>query len=204
MLRTTLAGLFLLAGFLVSGCGSPTTSTDASKDAQTEKVAENATAAAPAADNVQLEILSYDEIQRRLAGKQGTIVVMDAWSTSCPPCMKDFHNLVELHQQYGPEKLACVSMSFDYEGLGKPEEVQEPVLSFLRSQNARFDNWMSSEESDVLYKKFELNSVPAVFVYGQDGKLVKRFESEGAYAEVRKLVEELLTKGGSVAAPAEK
>jgi hypothetical protein len=46
----------------------------------------------------------------------------------------------------------------------------------------------------------ELASIPAVFVYGRDGKLVKRFDNEQAksedenftYADVNKLVEELL------------
>ena len=40
--------------------------------------------------------------KQRIAAKRGKVVVMDAWSTSCPPCMKEFHNLVELHKQYGP------------------------------------------------------------------------------------------------------
>ena len=44
---------------------------------------------------------------------------------------------------------------------------------------------MSNEESDVLYRKFKLNAVPAVFVYDRYGKLRERFESEGAYEKVR-------------------
>ncbi len=153
--------------------------------------------AASADGDVKLEILSFDDIERCLADKRGKVVVMDAWSTSCPPCMKDFHNLVELHKEYPADELACVSLSFDYEGLGQPEEVREPVLDFLRSQGAVFDNWMSSEESDVLYRKFNLNSVPAIFVYDRDGTLRQRFESEGAYAEVRKLVAELVKQNAA-------
>jgi hypothetical protein len=106
--------------------------------------------------------------------------------------MKDFHNLVELDAEYGPDDLACISLSFDYEGIGKPEDVRERVLGFLRSQRATFDNVMSSEESDALYRKFKLNAVPAVFVYDRSGKLRARFESEGAYAKVRPLVAELV------------
>ncbi len=151
---------------------------------------------APASDShvqdVKLDVLNYDEIQQRIAEQRGKVVVMDAWSTSCPPCMKDFHNLVELHKQYGPAELACISLSFDYEGLGKPEDVSEGVLTFLRSQGATFDNLMSNEESDVLYRKFDLNAVPAVFVYDRSGKLRQRFESEGAYEQVRALVADLV------------
>jgi thiol-disulfide isomerase/thioredoxin len=150
---------------------------------------------------VKLDILSFDEIQERIASKRGQVVVVDAWSTSCPPCMKDFHNLVELHKQYPPADVACVSLSFDYEGVGKPEEASGAVLTFLKQQGATFDNLMSNEESDVLYRKFKLNAVPAVFVYDRAGQLRERFESEGAYEKVRALVAELV-KEPAAAAPA--
>lgn len=176
------------ASLLISGCNAPGASTPPSANSTD---ASQASATGEAAE-VSLEILSFDEIQKRLADKQGRVVVMDAWSTSCPPCMKDFHNLVELHKAYPAEDVACVSMSFDYEGLGSPEESQPPVLEFLKSQGATFDNFMSNEESDVLYQKFDLNSVPAVFVYDRAGKLRERFESEGAYEKVRALVAELV------------
>ena len=131
-------------------------------------------------DDVRLTIVSYDGVLEHIAANRGKVVVMDAWSTSCPPCMKEFHNLVDLHRQYKPEELACISLSFDYEGLGKPEEVQAGVLDFLRSQGATLDNLLSNEESDVLYRKFKLAAVPAVFVYDREGKLRKRFDNEQA------------------------
>jgi len=172
---------------LVAGCNKPQSADPgANTTAAVEPITQSSTA------DVKLEILSFDEIQQRLAANQGKVVVMDCWSTSCPPCMKDFHNLVELHKAYPAEDVACVSLSFDFEGLGTPEESQPPVLEFLKSQGATFDNFMSNEESDVLYRKFKLNAVPAVFVYDRSGKLRERFESEGAYEKVRALVAELV------------
>ena len=192
VLRTLLA-VFLVPVLLLSivGCTAETNSTDAPA---TEEASTDETAAAKAAPDVDVEILSFDEIQERIADKRGRVVVMDAWSTSCPPCMKDFHNLVELHKEYPAEDLACISLSFDYEGLGTPEEAREPVIGFLKTQGATFDNLMSNEESDVLYRKLDLNAVPAVFVYDRSGKLRQRFESEGAYEQVRQLVAELVAE----------
>lgn len=189
--------LVALVLLLLPGCGSSYTS-GTNGDVTTSAAAEQAAngderqATAAAAGDVELSILSFDEIGELIAGKRGKVVVMDAWSTSCPPCLKDFHNLVELHKEYGPDTLACISLSFDYEGIGQPEDVRELVLSFLRSQGATFDNVMSNEESDALYRKFKLNSVPAVFVYDRDGKLRERFVDEGAYEQVRPLVAELI------------
>jgi thiol-disulfide isomerase/thioredoxin len=177
---------------LLCGCGATATS-----DAPT--ASPQPAGAAPAGD-VRLSIVSFDGIQETIARHKGKVVVMDAWSTSCPPCLKEFHNLVELHKQYGPEKVACISLSFDYEGLDTPEEVSPRVLKFLRSQGATFENLLSNEESDVLYRKFRLAAVPAVFVYDRRGELRKRFDNEKAkskeeaftYEQIKALVAELL------------
>ena len=188
LLRSIHAPLLVMSLLLAAGCGASVPPEGSTSGGTSEPTAQQAGVTA----NVKLDTLNFDEIQERIASKKGKVVVLDAWSTSCPPCMKDFHNLVELHKQYGPAELACISLSFDYEGLGKPEEVREPVLTFLRSQAATFDNLMSNEESDVLYRKFKLNAVPAVFVYDRPGTLRERFESEGAYEKVREMVAELV------------
>lgn len=183
---------------LLGGCGKTLDNRKASRTERDESTAiANATN-----EQVALKILDYDSILRLVESHRGKVVVMDAWSTSCPPCMRDFHNLVELQKQY-PDKLSAISLSLDFDGIGKPEEQQERVLKFLRKQGATFDNVLSSEESDTIYKKFKLSAVPAVFVYGPDGKLVKRFdldntpdEEGGFYPHVKKLVAELINGSG--------
>jgi thiol-disulfide isomerase/thioredoxin len=164
---------------------------------------ESSEAAAPAQTAeaaVQVKILGYDEIQELIAGHKGKVVVMDCWSTSCDPCVKEFPNLVALHKQYGPEKVACISLSFDYEGLGKPEDVVPVVEKFLKEQGATFDNIVCREDSETLCKKLNLASVPAVYVYKADGELAKRFDNENAakpedafnYEHVKSLVASLV------------
>jgi thiol-disulfide isomerase/thioredoxin len=180
---------------LIAGCGSSTVSAPQAEpaSARVDKAAEA---------DVPLSIVSYDEILERIAKGRGKVVVMDAWSTSCPPCMKEFHNLVELNGKFGADKVQCMSLSFDYEGIGTPEEQRGRVLDFLRSQRATFDNLLSNEESDTLYRKFKLAAVPAVFVYDRQGNLRKRFDNQKAkskaeqftYAQVGELVEQLLAE----------
>jgi thiol-disulfide isomerase/thioredoxin len=142
---------------------------------------------------VSLQTLDYDGIQKLIASHKGKIVVMDCWSTSCEPCMREFPKLVELHKKHGADKVACISLSFDYEGIGKPDEVQPGVLAFLEQQQAMFDNVLCSEDSDTLRQKMKLASIPAVYVYDRDGT-AKRFEGEDVYKEVPALVEKLLNQ----------
>jgi thiol-disulfide isomerase/thioredoxin len=192
---------FLMLTLCCAGCGQSAVTTNSQTPGTTPT---------PKGDAVRLSIVGFDGIMERIAQNRGKVVVMDAWSTSCAPCIQEFHNLVGLHQKYGPEQVACISLSFDYEGLGQPEEQRQRVLAFLRGQRATFDNLLSSLESDELYRKLKLAAVPAVFVYDRAGHLRKRFDNEQAkskaeaftYEQVGQLVAELLAEdqGGQLPA----
>jgi thiol-disulfide isomerase/thioredoxin len=141
---------------------------------------------------VKLDLKSSEDLQKLVASKKGKVVVVDAWSTYCDPCMKEFPGLVDLHKKYGPEKIACISFCMNYVGLGNVEDEIEPVIEFLRKQNATFDNILSTDEDTVVNKKLGIQSVPAIFIYDRDGKLVKLINTETTYAEVEKIVAPLL------------
>ena len=130
---------------------------------------------------VTLDIKNWDETLALVAEHKGKVVVLDLWSTSCDPCMVEFPHLVELHKQHG-DKLVCMSASCDYAGIKSkpPESYRDRVLKFLMKQNATFQNVLLNVESDVLFEKIELASIPAVYVFGVDGKVAKRFDNDNA------------------------
>jgi thiol-disulfide isomerase/thioredoxin len=151
---------------------------------------------------VTVEIGGWQQTLKRVASHKGKIVVLDAWSTSCEPCKKEFPNLVALHRKYEAKGVVCMTINSDYIGARNkpPEYYRERVLKFLEKHEATFENFMSNTPSDELYEQMDLASIPAVWVFGREGKLVKRFDNEQAekeedfftYANVTGLVEELL------------
>ncbi len=191
--------VFLFAAFAASlGCGNSSSPTAA----QTGKAPGAAPVEGAPRDAVRLQLLDFAGIQKLIDSHRGKVVVLDCWSTSCAPCLREFPKLVALHQRYGPDRLACVSVSFDYEGIGQPIDAQPRVLQFLTRMQATFDNVLSTDEADVLFRKFDIPSIPAVFVYDRDGKLAQRFDSRTAqqsgrpfaYEQVAELVSGLVQK----------
>ena len=183
---STLAVLMILSAAFVSGCGQ-------SKDPKYKSP--------PAGPEVTLKILNLDGIEQLKKSHRGKVVVVDYWSTSCEPCMKAFPGLVALARKY-PEDVACISLSVDYEGIGKPEEKQDIVLKFLRDQKALLDNVLCSVESDEVLAKYKINSPPVIDVFDRDGKPAGRFDESSAggkedhdiYENVGKLVAKLVAK----------
>lgn len=156
---------------------------------------------------VSVQVLNWDEAQQLVASKRGKVVVLDLWSTTCPPCIREFPHLVALSQKFGKDKVACFSVSCDYQGLEDepPEFYREAVLGFLKRMKAGFDNVLLSVPVDEFFQQIDLASIPAVYVYDRDGKVRKRFDNDrGEYGpsgftyekDILPLVEQLLTEKG--------
>ena len=97
---------------------------------------------------VSVVIVDHSEIMKRIASHRGKIVVLDCWSTSCPPCVREFPGLVTLQKEYG-DSVVCLSLSFDYEGFGVPEDVLPPVQKFLEKVSAgSIENLLNRDGAD--------------------------------------------------------
>lgn len=133
---------------------------------------------AAAREAVKLTAATWEDVQKVVAGAKGKVVVLDVWSTACQPCMEEFPHLVKLQKQQ-PDTV-CISISVDYAGIRSkpPAYYRERVETFLAEQKAgNIKNYLCSQPADEVFEKIDLDSIPAVLVYGRDGKLAKRFDN---------------------------
>lgn len=160
---------------------SPATTTVFPEPSLAEPAAKTTSETEKSLPAVTLSILNWEQTLELVARHKGKVVVLDLWSTSCEPCMIEFPHLVELHKQHG-DQLVCMSASCDYAGIKNmpPESYRDGVLEFLTKQNATFTNVLLNIDSDTLFEKLELGSIPAVYVFGRDGKVAKRFDNDNA------------------------
>ncbi len=142
-------------------------------------------AAALTPEQVKLTLADWETVAKKAAEHPGKVVVLDLWSTSCEPCIREFHHLVALSRKH-PERVVCLSISFDYAGIKSkpPETYEERVRKFLSEQGATFDNYLCTQDPELVYQELDLASIPAVMVFGLDGKLVERFDNDaGKYGD---------------------
>ena len=167
MLRFTSMALVVLL-LLANGLPLPGVFADEKTVVETSKVDD---------PNVKLTTGTWKDVEALVAKNAGKVVVIDIWSTSCLPCMTEFPHLVEMHQKHS-EKVLCVSFNVDYVGIkSKPAATYaKKVEEFLQKRKATCTNILSTMPSDEVFQSLELSSIPAVYVYGTDGKLLKRFD----------------------------
>ncbi len=128
---------------------------------------------------VKVRLASWDETQQLIASHKGKVVVVDAWSTWCGPCVEEFPGLVALHKQY-PGQVACISLNCNYTGAADepPSADREQIEDFLRKQGAAFDNVICTDPDAKLFMSLDAAAVPIVRVYDRQGRLHKQFDND--------------------------
>ncbi len=144
---------------------------------------------------VTLERLNWKQLQARLAENQKIKYTMvDAWATTCGPCKENFAHVLEMHEKFADKGLQVISLSLD-----DPESdaAIKEAKKFLESKKSNIINILLDEGEGVGFEKLHINSIPAVFVYGPDGKEVKRFtmddpDNQFTYDQVEKALSAML------------
>ena len=168
----------LLVLIVLTGC-------DSSPGTSVSQPVDLLTAAAEKPGTVTTKVMDYAGIQMLIESYRGKVVVVDYWSTSCPPCIRELPGLVALQKEFSADQVKCITVSLDYIGLPDegPETYTSQVMPVLTKIGATCDNIIAADDSEKMLQKLELSAPPAVYVYAPDGKLAKRFDNEEATGE---------------------
>jgi thiol-disulfide isomerase/thioredoxin len=105
--------------------------------------------AASAAD--EIAIISPDGIDALVASNEGKVVVVNFWATWCPPCLREFPDIIEVYEEYREQGLEVVAVSMNE--ADESEDIQEfienfaPPFDVYRASTADFEFYEGVLES---------------------------------------------------------
>jgi thiol-disulfide isomerase/thioredoxin len=113
-----------------------------------------------------------------LSAFKGKTVLLDFWTTWCPPCRADGPALEKLYRKYGDEELMIVGIAVT--------ESREIVETFLNEHPHSFPIVLASENEMPL--PYQVSAFPTYIVIDRDGKVGAEVEGDQGFGELRKLL----------------
>jgi len=137
-------------------------------------------------------ITSTDEYKALLDNSKGKVVLVNFWATWCPPCVKEFPELVKLYNEYKDKEFVLMFISLD-----DKSEYDSKLLPFLKKQGVDFTSYFgnfSNPETIMNYvDKSWQGEIPYTGIYDKEGNLVKSLLGNKTYeqfeTEIKKVMD---------------
>ena len=100
--------------------------------------------AASAAEDIA--IISPAGIDALVASNAGKVVVVNFWATWCPPCLREFPDIIEVYEQYREQGLEVVAVSMN------EADENEDIQDFIESFAPPFDVYRASTADFEFYE----------------------------------------------------
>jgi thiol-disulfide isomerase/thioredoxin len=113
-----------------------------------------------------------------LSALKGKTVLLDFWTTWCPPCRADAPELDKLYTKYGGKDLAIVGISVN--------EDHQIVEKFLREHPHQFPIVLTSENE--MPRPYQVGAFPTYMVIASDGTLTSIADGDQGLGELRKFL----------------
>jgi peroxiredoxin len=112
----------------------------------------------PTLDNKTISLKDY----------RGKVVLLDFWATWCGPCRGEVPNLKSAYEKFGKNpKFVIISLSLDDDIAAPKDYVKKNGMDWTQG-------FLGDWGQDKVTKAYGVNSIPATFLIGPDGKVIDK------------------------------
>jgi len=143
--------------------------------------AEETSAADLKSKPMDLAFTALDGSAIDLAKLRGKVVLVDFWATWCPPCRGETPDVVAAYQKYHDKGFEILGVSLDQDKGALQQYITANKMTWPQYFDGKgWDNAISS--------RFGIQSIPAMWLVGKDGKLVTQDGRDDLDGQVGKLL----------------
>lgn len=98
---------------------------------------------------------------------KGKVVLVDFWATWCGPCVAELPNVLAAYQKYHDRGFEIIGISLD--------KSRDELTAFIKEHKMAWPQYFDGLGwKNKLAQQYGINSIPATFLVGPDGKIVAK------------------------------
>ncbi len=185
---TEFGAAYLLVAEFAEGAGETETATDVLKELAGNSTGDLKEAAetrlkalAKRGTAFELNFTALDGRKVDLTALKGKVVLIDFWATWCGPCMQEFPHVKKVYDKYHDKGLEIVGISLD--------ENKAALESFIEKNKVAWPQYFDGKGwENALAKRFEIHSIPAMWLIDKDGKIATLNARENLEVKIQALL----------------
>ena len=107
-----------------------------------------------------------------LSSFRGKTVILNFWSTSCPPCLAELPSLENLHRELSKSGVVVIGVAVERDVTAVGEVVARKKLSFPV---------LIDPDKEVYFDSYALFGLPITLIINKDGTIVERVIGEAEW-----------------------
>nr|WP_281372456.1 TlpA disulfide reductase family protein [Granulicella arctica] len=117
----------------------------------------------------------------KLSSMQGKVVLLDFWSITCPPCIREMPMVEAMGESYRAKNVVLWGVSFDL-----PDKSKKWLLQHQHSLPTL------SDTDFVVSDLYTVHGIPSLILVGRDGKIKNYWEGEVPQADLEGAIRQAL------------
>lgn len=127
--------------------------------------------------------VSAKDIKSLVKENKGKVVLVNFWATWCPPCVKEFPDIIKLYDQYKSKGLAVIAVSMN------EEDEMGDIKAFLNKYHPPFSVYRAASAEEAFYNQFDkrwFGQMPTTAIYDTSGRMTQLHLKPLTYPEFKK------------------
>jgi peroxiredoxin len=127
-----------------------------------------------------------DGSQKTTADYKGKVTLVNFWATSCVTCVAEMPKIIATYDKYHPRGFETLAVAMSY-------DPPSYVVNFAETRKLPFK--VAIDNSGAVAKAWgDVRLTPTTYIVNKRGEIVKRYVGEPDFAELHRLIEELLAQ----------
>jgi thiol-disulfide isomerase/thioredoxin len=140
----------------------------------------------------ELETVTADALHALIDANAGEVVVVNFWATWCPPCLREFPDIISVYKEYAERGLTILAVSMN------DAEEAEDIDAFLEEFAPPFPVYRAASVDTEFFEGVLdpwYGEMPMTLVFDADGTMVHAHKKPLTYDELVSDLTPLLPEG---------